>query len=362
MRRWLLLVSLLALLPLAPPARPASAHDLCFAGKTEHCLGDPFADYWEANGGLAVFGYPISAASTTVDRDTGAEHLSQWLERHRFEEHAENAGTPYQVLLGLIGKERLIQLGRDWTAEGRETRQSGCLWFEETGHNVCNQQPAPCLPDGTNCGAGVGFRHTWESHGLTIPGLDAYARSLQLFGLPLTSARLETNSSGDTVITQWFERARFEWHPNNSEEFKVLFGRLGSEVREAPVNDLRAARERWAGQGARSYDFELTVLCFCPPDYTDPVVVAVRDGVAVSVTSAASGQPVDADRRSWYERFDTVDKLFGLIEDAIAREAASLAVSYDQERGYPTAIFIDYDLRMADEELGLRAANLKPVP
>ena len=221
--------------------------------------------------------------------------------------------------------------------------------------------PAPCLPELETCGAGVGFRNAWESHGLKIPGLDAYARSLQLFGMPLTSAHMETNSSGDTVMTQWFERARFEWHPNNPAEFRVLFGRLGSEIREAPVNDLRAARERWASQGARSYDFELTVLCFCPPDYTEPVVVAVRDGVAVAVTSLASGRPVDADRRSWYERFDTVDKQFALIEDAIAREAASISVSYDQALGYPTALYIDYDFRMADEELGLRAANLRLI-
>jgi TolB protein len=33
------------------------------------------------------------------------------------------------------------------------------------------------------------------------------------------------------VLTQWFERARFEWHPNNPAEFKVLLGRLGDEVR-----------------------------------------------------------------------------------------------------------------------------------
>jgi murein DD-endopeptidase MepM/ murein hydrolase activator NlpD len=32
------------------------------------------------------------------------------------------------------------------------------------------------------------------------------------------------------VITQWFERARFEYHPNNPDPYKVLLGRLGSEL------------------------------------------------------------------------------------------------------------------------------------
>jgi hypothetical protein len=31
-------------------------------------------------------------------------------------------------------------------------------------------------------------------------------------------------------LTQWFERARFEYHPDNATEFQVLLGRLGAEV------------------------------------------------------------------------------------------------------------------------------------
>jgi hypothetical protein len=41
---------------------------------------------------------------------------------------------------------------------------------------------------------------------------------------------METNSSGDRVLTQWFEGARFEWHPRNPRAFKVLLGRLGAEM------------------------------------------------------------------------------------------------------------------------------------
>jgi hypothetical protein len=29
---------------------------------------------------------------------------------------------------------------------------------------------------------------------------------------------------------QWFERARFEWHPGNADSYRVLLGRLGAEV------------------------------------------------------------------------------------------------------------------------------------
>ena len=86
----------------------------------------------------------------------------------------------------------------------------------------------------------------WQTHGLNDPALDPYGDSLALFGLPLTRPQMVTNSSGDTVLTQWFERARFEWHPNKPDQFKVLLGLLGNELRApsgAPVpGDLATAR------------------------------------------------------------------------------------------------------------------------
>ncbi len=214
----LIVVVTLALI-IHPPA--VSAHQLCFpADKTPHCFTDPFSDYWETNGGLPVFGYPITTAASEVNADTGQTYTTQWVERTRLEDHPENAGTPYRVLLGLLGKERLRQLGRDPGAEPRESGpKDGCLWFDQTGHNICNIQ------------GGLGFKAYWESNGLKIAGLDNYSRSLQLFGLPLTEPKTETNANGDTVLTQWFERARFEWHPGNPDQFKVLLGLLGKEVR-----------------------------------------------------------------------------------------------------------------------------------
>ena len=199
--------------------RAVVAHELCYPDKTPFCFNDPFTDYWENNGGLPVFGYPISAAGYETPSDSSRAYLTQWAERNRFEVHPENAGTPYEILLGLLGKDRLLQLGRDFNAVPREAGpQEGCLWFAQTGHNVCDQAK------------NVGFKHYWENHGLKIAGLSNFDRSLQLFGLPLTAPTMETNSSGDTVLTQWFERARFEWHPANPDEYKVLLGLLGKEV------------------------------------------------------------------------------------------------------------------------------------
>ena len=51
-----------------------------------------------------------------------------------------------------------------------------------------------------------------------------------MFGYPLSEAQIETNADGKAVLTQWFERARFEFYPDNPASSQVLLGRLGAEV------------------------------------------------------------------------------------------------------------------------------------
>jgi hypothetical protein len=172
---------------------------------------------------LAVFGLPITAEREERNRETGKTYLTQWFERNRFEIHPENQ-RPYDVLLGRLGDDRLQALGRDWQQLPRDVaKQTGCLWFKETQFNVCNQS------DGS--GAQAGFMNYWLTEQLQDPRLDAYGRSLGLLGLPISRPRMETNASGDTVLTQWFERARLEWHPANPPGFRVLLGLLGTESR-----------------------------------------------------------------------------------------------------------------------------------
>jgi hypothetical protein len=220
MYKYLLVFSAFLVILVAFPASPVAAQEICFPDQPSvpSCLNDPFAQYWQSNGGLPVFGYPIAAAQPERNPESNAEFLTQWTERMRLEFHPANA-DPHKVLLGRLGAERLMQLGRDPAAEGREGGpQPGCLWFAETGHNVCDQS------------SNAGFKTFWESNGLRISGLNAYAQSLMLFGLPLTAAQMEPGADGELHLIQWFERARFEWHPNNPDRFKVLLGLLGTEM------------------------------------------------------------------------------------------------------------------------------------
>lgn len=219
--RMMVICTLLAPLALvaARGAGPTyAAGERCFS-ETGYCIGGRFLAFWEQNGGLPVFGYPTTSAREEVNRETGQRYLTQWFERNRFELHPENQ-PPYDVLLGRLGDDRLNQRGINWQTEAREAGpRPGCLWFEQTGHNVCDQQ------------SGIGFRTFWQQNGLLDPQLDDYGQSLALFGLPLTAMKEEVNpTDGRSYLTQWFERGRFEWHPNNPGRYKVLLGLLGNEV------------------------------------------------------------------------------------------------------------------------------------
>jgi hypothetical protein len=70
-----------------------------------------FRAYWETNGGLAIYGYPISETFVEVNPADGQSYLVQYFERNRFEYHPEQAGTRYEVLLGLLGNQVLQQKG-----------------------------------------------------------------------------------------------------------------------------------------------------------------------------------------------------------------------------------------------------------
>jgi hypothetical protein len=219
-QRFLLLLALVALA--LPHSALAQAEQICFS-EVPDCITGRFAQYWRQNGGLAVFGLPLGPARQ--EQVGGGTYLAQTFERNRFELHAENA-RPYDVLLGRLGDERLRQLGREWQRLPKGQPKDSCQFFETSGHTLCEP-----------------FLSYWRAHGLEFDGAagPSAAESLALFGLPLTEPQSETNSSGDTVLTQWFERGRFEHHPRNAPAYRVLLGRLGAETTNDPCAGIPAS-------------------------------------------------------------------------------------------------------------------------
>ena len=157
-----------------------------------------FMKYWNAHGGLPIFGFPISEAKMEVSLTDGKEYLVQYFERNRFEYHPEIAGTENEVLLGLLGAE--LTRERSFPSVQAFADQPGKVYFEETRHSL--SEP---------------FLSYWRNNG-----------GLRIFGYPISEPFEErSQDDGKVYLVQYFQRNRFEYHPENQPPYDVLLGRLG---------------------------------------------------------------------------------------------------------------------------------------
>ncbi|HEX5691797.1 MAG TPA: beta-propeller fold lactonase family protein [Roseiflexaceae bacterium] len=210
------LAALLAFVGLAigSPANAAQGDgQRCFQ-ETGMCIAGRIRSFWEHNGGLSVFGLPIASQ----------QGQAQWFERARIELHPDKA-QPYDVELGRLGADRLGQQGQNWFAFPKSEARNGCRFFSETGHNVCGEILA-----------------SWRASGLEFDGRRGTSEreSMALFGLPLSDARAESMAGKERTV-QWFERARFELHPENARPHHVQLGLLGSESQAGPHGTIWVA-------------------------------------------------------------------------------------------------------------------------
>jgi hypothetical protein len=209
----MLLVMLAAVVALAGAASPVAAQpaERCFP-ETGFCISGRIRAFWEQNGALPVFGFPIGPQQEMTLE--GKPVQAQLFQRNRLELHPENA-PPYDVLLGRLGVDGLVYRGRDWFTFPKSGNQPGCRYFPDTDHSVCGE-----------------FLAAWHANGLEIDGRagKTEGESLALWGLPLSGVMNEQLSDGKFYEVQWFERARFELHPENAPPYHVLFGLLGNEL------------------------------------------------------------------------------------------------------------------------------------
>jgi hypothetical protein len=85
----------------------APGGDRTYFSDSGHTLGGAFRGFWQGRGGLAAFGFPISEELGEINPQDGKFYVVQYFERARFELHPENAGTPFEVQLGQLGRQLL---------------------------------------------------------------------------------------------------------------------------------------------------------------------------------------------------------------------------------------------------------------
>jgi cell wall-associated NlpC family hydrolase len=163
--------------------------------------------FYRESGGIPVFGFAVSPRVLEGGRPV------QYFERQRLELHPDNA-APYDILLGRLGVEeaRSRGLSDHHAFAPLDVSEAGekCLYFPQTGHQICH-----------------GFLDTWKRNGLDFGDAGTSTReSIALFGYPISREFIDPDSG---LTTQYFERARFEFHPEHAgTPYAVLLGRLGA--------------------------------------------------------------------------------------------------------------------------------------
>ncbi len=192
----LLVVTMTMVLASGSAAWAQEAGGTCrFFPETEHYVCGVFLDFFDARGGLEIFGYPLTGSC----HDPGHTGLRvQYFQRARMELHPD-APPAYRVQLGLLADE----LGYVFPPvhEDRIPRANTALhhYFPETQHIVS-----------------YAFLDYFREHG----GID-------IFGYPRSEFMYEAGR-----VVQYFQRAKMVWHPESALGSRIKLSDLGEEYLE----------------------------------------------------------------------------------------------------------------------------------
>jgi peptide/nickel transport system substrate-binding protein len=195
-----------------------------------------FLEVWSAQGSeqrsIYVNGLPITPRRPEISLADGKTYETQWFERASYEAHPEN-NPPHDVLLGLLGSRIAEGRGALNSETGRARyatdqpfvsverpdgiEAEGKMWFPETGHILAGK-----------------FLEYWQRYG-----------GLQQFGFPLSEEFEEVSpTDGKPYRVQYFERNRFELHPDKPAPYEVELGLLGVQLfgqQAVPADQLPVA-------------------------------------------------------------------------------------------------------------------------
>jgi len=125
------------------------------------------------------------------------------------------------------------------------------------------------------------------------------------------------------------------------------------------------ALAKWEESKLVDYEYRYDLGCFCP-QLTPAVLVINADTIYQvldpferdSVMVQTGENSYEYAGEAYKDFFKTIDDLFEVIKKA--RGADKLKVEYDEEKGFPTRIDIDYDRNASDDEVLYTVSNFTP--
>ena len=172
--------------------------------ETKHNVSGEFLEFFDRYGGRRIFGYPLTREFEENGR------VVQCFQRVRMVKYPD-LPRGHQVRLALLGEELEYRLPPIPESEIPRDTHPDRRYFAETGHT-----------------ASFAFLDFFRENG----GLD-------VFGYPITEWDIEPSGR----ISQYFQRAKMEWYPENPLGQRVQLGALGIIYVETSVDPIYKAPE-----------------------------------------------------------------------------------------------------------------------
>jgi hypothetical protein len=184
-----LVASVLILTSAAAVAARADSRDCRYFKETGHYVCGQYLEYFNARGGLEIFGFPLTEA---FDDPTHGGLRVQYFQRARMELHRDGSGS--RIMLGLL----VDELGYTFPAVNPDQVPSSNSptqhYFPETGHIVSHA-----------------FLRAFRDKG-----------GLEIFGYPRSEFFYENG-----VVVQYFQRARMEWYSDRPPSSQIELANVG---------------------------------------------------------------------------------------------------------------------------------------
>jgi hypothetical protein len=146
--------------------------------------------------------------------------------------------------------------------------------------------------------------------------------------------------------------------------YEILDFEVTSAALDAPLDVLSLAQDAlnsakaiWESRALNRYSFGYQRTCFCPPEYTVPLLVQVENNEVTGMVGR-DGESILPDVAMFVP---TIEGIFDQIQDAISQNASMINVAYDGDYGYPASVYVVYDGRIADGELSIVVDYIGPI-
>jgi hypothetical protein len=167
--------------------------------ETRFNVSGKFLEFYDRNGGLAIFGYPLTRVLTENGRQV------QYFQRVRMERHVDDQRRPF-IQIGMLGEQLGYRQDSIPATEIPPEEHSDKRYFPETGHTIS-----------------FAFLKFYRENG-----------GMEIFGYPISEWIIEANGR----IVQYFQRGKMEWYPENPPGQRVQLGMLGTIYVEQFVDPI----------------------------------------------------------------------------------------------------------------------------